>query len=88
MVRPVTVHVRAVVVVLVVAPGDDVTVYPVIEAKPLLEGAVQDTTDWVFSFDVAFTAVGELGTVVGTAAAEATEATDVPLRFVAVTVNV
>jgi hypothetical protein len=42
----------------------------------------------VFSFDVAFTAVGELGTVVGTAAAEATEATDVPLGFVAVTVNV
>ena len=26
-------------------PGDEVTVYPVIDAPPLLDGAVQDTTD-------------------------------------------
>jgi hypothetical protein len=45
LVRPVTVQVRAVVVVQVFAPGDDVTVYPVIGAKPVLEGTVQDTTD-------------------------------------------
>jgi hypothetical protein len=37
---------------------------------------------------VAFTAVGETGTVVGIAAAEATDATDAPLALEAVTVNV
>ena len=81
-------QVNAVVVVQVFAPGDDVTVYPVIAAPPFETGAVQETTDWTFSFEVALTAVGAPGTVVGIAAAEAADATDEPLGFVAVTVNV
>ena len=58
-----------------------------IAAPPLL-GAVQDTTDCRFALDEASTAVGALGTVDGTAAADAAEATELPLAFVAVTVNV
>jgi hypothetical protein len=42
----------------------------------------------VFRFGVAFTADGAPGTVEGIAAAEAEDATEVPLGFVAVTVNV
>jgi hypothetical protein len=41
----------------------------------------------VFRFELASTAVGAPGTVDGTAAAEAADATDVPLAFVAVTVK-
>ena len=51
-------------------------------------GAVHDTTDWPFAFDVAVTDVGAPGAVAGTAAADATDATPVPAEFVAVTVNV
>jgi len=59
-----------------------------IEAPPLLTGAVQDTTDWVFAFEVPETEVGAPGTVEGTTAAEAVEVAPVPDTFVAVTVNV
>jgi hypothetical protein len=86
LVRPVTVQVVSPVVLQVFAPGDEVTVYPVIAAPPLL-GAVQDTIDCRFAFDEASTALGALGTVDGTAVADA-EATELPLAFVAVTVNV
>jgi hypothetical protein len=86
-VRPVTVQ-----VVVAVAhwnePGDEVTLYPVIDAPPLLAGAVHDTTDWPFAPSVADTEVGEPGGAAGTAAAEAADATEVPIAFVAVTVNV
>jgi hypothetical protein len=74
--------------VQVLAPGVEVTVNRVIVAPPFASGAVQDTTDCPFAFDVAETPVGASGTVDGTAAAEGTEATEVPLRFVAVTVKV
>jgi hypothetical protein len=81
-------QVSAPVVVQVFAPGDEVTVYPVTVAPPFRTGAVQDTIDWAFTFDVAETPVGASGTMEGTAAAEAAEASEVPLRFEAVTVNV
>ena len=51
-------------------------------------GAVHDTTDWPFAFDVAVTDVGAPGVVAGIAPEEATDATPVPAEFVAVTVNV
>jgi hypothetical protein len=51
------------------------------------EGAVQDTNDWVFWYDVAATAVGCVGTVAGVAEAEA-EGLPVPVALVAVTVKV
>ena len=57
-------------------------------APPLLAGAVQDTTDWVFAAPVALTEVGAPGTVDGVTAADAVEAAPVPDTFVAVTVNV
>ena len=42
--RPVTVH-EVVAVVHWNEPGEEVTVYPVIDAPPLLAGADHDTTD-------------------------------------------
>ena len=51
-------------------------------------GAVQETTDWPFAFDVAVTDVGAPGAIAGIAAPDATDATPVPAEFVAVTVNV
>jgi len=60
----------------------------VIAAPPVLAGAVHDTTDRVFAFEVPDTEVGAPGTVDGTTAAEAVEAAPVPETFVAVTVNV
>ena len=59
-----------------------------ISAPPFETGAVQETTDWPLSFEVALTAVGAPGRVDGTAVAEATDTADVPLGFVAVTVKV
>ena len=59
-----------------------------IAAPPVEPGAVQETTDWPFAFDVALTDVGAPGTVEGVAEAEAVEAEPVPDAFVAVTVNV
>jgi hypothetical protein len=51
-------------------------------------GAVQVISDVVSRFEVASTAVGAPGTVDGTAAADAADATEEPLAFVAVTMNV
>ena len=85
-VRPVTVHVVAV-VVQVNEPGDEVTVYPVIVLPPLLEGAVQETTTCVLP-NTPDTPVGAPGTVAGMIAVEAEDAAPVPAAFVAVTVNV
>jgi hypothetical protein len=86
-VRPVTVH-DVVAVVHVNEPGEDVTVYELIEAPPLLTGEVHDTTDEAFAFEVPDTEVGAPGTVDGVTAADTAEATPVPLAFVAVTLNV
>jgi hypothetical protein len=57
-------------------------------APPFEAGAVQDTTLWAFALFVADTAVGASGIVDGIAAADGADATEVPLTFVAVTVNV
>ena len=75
-------------VVQVFAPGEDSTEYPVMAAPPFDTGAVQDTIDETLLADEASTVVGAPGTVDGTAPAEAAEETEVPLGFVAVTVNV
>jgi hypothetical protein len=87
-VRPVTVQVSAPVVEQLAPPRFAVTVYPVIAAPPFETGAFQEIVEVVFAYDVARTVVGTPGTVDGTAAADAAEATEVPLGFVAVTVNV
>jgi hypothetical protein len=86
-VRPVTVQVLAE-VVQVNDPGVEVTVYPVIAAPPVEDGAVQDTTDRPLALDLADTPVDAPGTVEGTAALDAAEALLVPIGFVAVTLNV
>ena len=57
-------------------------------AAPLAAGTVHDTFDWVDSNEVAETPVGADGTVEGTALFEGSDATPVPARFAAVTVNV
>ena len=51
-------------------------------------GAIHETTDWPFAFDVAVTDVGAPAAVAGTAVADATETAPVPAEFVAFTVNV
>jgi hypothetical protein len=68
--------------------GAPVAVYPVIDAPPVPDGAVHETTDWPFAPAVAEMPVGASGTVEGTAAADALEAVPVPDAFVAVTLNV
>ena len=59
-----------------------------IDAPPLEPGAVQETTDWPFTFELAETEVGAPETVDGTTAADALEAAPAPRAFVAVTVKV
>ena len=58
-----------------------------IDAPPLLEGAVHDTTDSPFAAPVADTPVGAPGTAEGITEEEAADAEPVPDTFVAVTVN-
>jgi hypothetical protein len=53
-----------------------------------LDGAVQDTTDWVLAYEVAVTAVGAPGSVAGVAGADGVDAALVPAALVAVTVKV
>ena len=88
LVRPDTVQLNAPVDVQVLEPGVETTEYSVIAAPPFEAGAVQEIVDAVFAYDVARTVVGAPGTVDATAAAEAADATEAPLGFVAVTVNV
>jgi len=57
-------------------------------APPSETGGVHDTVDCVDSNDVPATPVGATGTVDGVARFEGVDATPVPPRFVAVTVNV
>lgn len=87
LVSPVTVQVRAPVVVHAWPPLE-VTVYPVIVRPPVELGAVQVTTDCVLPLDVAVTPVGAPGVVAGTMPVEGDDAVPVPEPLVAVTVNV
>jgi len=67
--------------------GDDVTVYPVIDAPPLFAGAVHETfADRTPA--VAMTDVGASGVVAGVTAADAALASELPALFVATTVKV
>ena len=68
--------------------GVPVAVYLVIDAPPVPDGAVHETTDWPFAPAVAEMPVGAPGTVEGIAAADALDAVPVPEAFVAVTLNV
>jgi hypothetical protein len=71
----------------VMAPGDDVAVYDVTAAPPLLAGAVNVTVACVLP-PVAVPIAGAPGTVAGVTLLEAADAAPVPTAFVAVTVNV
>ena len=74
-------------VVAVTLPGEEVTVYCVIDAPPSDAGAVQETSASALP-PVADTPVGTPGTVAGVTALEALDADPVPSLLVAVTVNV
>jgi hypothetical protein len=76
--------------VVQVGPPEEVTVYFVIVAPPLPEGAVQVTNASPPGIDppVAVTPVGAPGTLTGVTLFDAEEAVPVPLAFVAVTVKV
>jgi hypothetical protein len=68
-------------------PTDGVTVYPVIAEPPFEAGATQETvTELIPATAVTF--VGEPGTVAGVTADEAEDAGELPIEFVATTVNV
>jgi hypothetical protein len=84
---PVTVQVKAPVVVQMAPPGVAVAEYPVMVKPPLVNGAVHDITTWALP-GVAMTPVGALGTPTGMTALEGLEAGPVPDELVAVTVKV
>jgi len=87
-VRPVTAQVRGPAVqVHVFEPGLDVTVYPVIAAPPIDDGAVQPTTTAESPGD-AVTPVGAPGMVRGVAGELSIEGPLDPSGLVAVTMNV
>jgi hypothetical protein len=68
-------------------PGEDVTVYPVMELPPVKFGAVNATLACALPA-VATRLVGEPGTVNGVIAADVAEATEFPIALVATTVKV
>jgi hypothetical protein len=74
-------------VVQVNEPGDDVTVYPVIVAPPLLAGAVHDTVAWAAP-ETPTTEVGAPGTASGVTEPEDADDELLPTALVAVTLNV
>ena len=76
------------VVVHVMLPGDEVTLYPVMADPPLEADAVHDTTELALALDVAVTPVGAAASVAGVTLLEAADATPVPAALVAVTVKV
>ena len=86
LVRPVTAH-DVVAVVHVNEPGDEVTVYPVIVAPPLLAGAVHDTVAWAAP-ETPTTEVGAPGTASGVTEPEEADDELLPTPFEALTVNV
>ena len=85
--NPVTVHDVAVVVVHESAPGDEVTVYPVIGDPPFDTGAFQVTVASAFP-GVALTLVGAPGIVRGVMDVDSTDAGELPAAFTAITVKV
>jgi hypothetical protein len=85
--RPVTTIVVAPVVLAMMLPGEEVTVYAVIAEPPFDDGAVQLTVACPLPA-VAVTPVGAPGMVAGLTAFEAADAGPMPAAFVAVTVNV
>ena len=87
LVSPDTVQVVAPVVVHVLAPGLEVTVYPVMGEPPSSVGALHVTVDEAFWPVVAFTLVGGVGGPAGVPVA-GDEAGPVPTALVAVTVKV
>ena len=76
-----------IVVVQVNEPGDEVTVYEVIDAPPVVKGADQETVTEESPL-VPTTPVGNPGTVAGLTAGDASDDVPVPTAFVAVTMNV
>jgi hypothetical protein len=68
-------------------PSLPITVYPVIDEPPLFVGAVNETTALAFP-DATMTFVGAFGTVEGVTELDAVDGEDVPIPFVAVTLNV
>jgi hypothetical protein len=68
-------------------PVDDVTVYPVIVAPPLFVGATKDTIAWALP-PTAVGAAGAFGTVAGVTELDWVLETELPILFVATTVNV
>jgi hypothetical protein len=70
-----------------VVPSLAVTTYPVIGEPPSVAGAVNEI-EALASPAEATTLVGALGTVEGVTALEALDCADVPIPFVAVTLNV
>jgi hypothetical protein len=87
LVSPDTVQLSATVVVQVLEPGLEVTVYPVMALPPLKEGAVQETKAEAFPA-AAVTPVGEPGTVAGVTGDDVVDGAPVPAELVAVTVKV
>ena len=85
-VKPVTVA-EVPAVVAVTLPGEEVTVYCVIDAPPSDAGAVQDTVASALP-PVTDTPVGAPGTVAGVTEFDASEEGPVPIELVAVTVKV
>ena len=85
--RPVTVHEVEVVAEQVRPPGVAVTVYLVMTLPPFWIGAVQDTTEDTFVFEVALTPVGASGTVAGAVAVDGFEERLEPAALVATIVN-
>jgi hypothetical protein len=79
-------QVVAPVVKQVKAPGELVTVYPVIELPPMTAGAAQVTLAEAGP-EVAVTPVGGPGTAAGVTGEEAADAGPVPTLLVAVTVK-
>jgi hypothetical protein len=71
----------------VIAPGNEVAVYEVIAAPPLLAGAVNVTVACALPA-VAVPSVGAPGIVAGVTLFDAAEARPVPTAFLAVIVNV
>jgi anti-sigma factor RsiW len=88
LVRPLTLHVVAgALTVQVAPPGLAVTVYELMAAPPLLDGAVQETEAEPFD-GVAATEVGAPGTVTGVTELEAEDGLESPAVLWAVTVKV
>jgi hypothetical protein len=73
--------------VVVLFPGEDVTVYSVMVLPPVEAGAINVTLACALPA-VATGLVGAPGTVLGVTAVDATEATEFPATLVATTVNV